>query len=259
MIEAVETKIGRHRVRLWQGGTGRPLLYLHGFEQHPGPASFLSQLAATRHVHAPEHPGFGRSTGFEDMPEITDLVLHYRALITPIVASEGPIDLIGHSLGGMFAAELAVFCPHLIRKLVLVDPYGLWLDDMPMPDPFAISPAELRQAKWSDPGLWSDKEPNSFRPGDAQSYASYRAQNIGAATRFMWPIPDRGLIRRLPYIAAETLIVHGEQDGLIPAAYAAAFQRSIPAARVSVIAGAGHLPMIEAEPEFLRIVNLFLS
>lgn len=259
-MQAVEQTVGATPVRLWTGGeTGAPLFYLHGFEQHPGAAGFLRRLSGERSVYAPEHPGFGKSGGFEELVDITDLVLHYRSVIEPVVAASGPVDLIGHSLGGMFAAEVAAFCPHLVRKLVLVNPYGLWLDDSPMPDPFAIPAAELSRAKWAAPDVWNDREPTSFTAGDAPSYAMYRAQNLGAASKFMWPIPDRGLSRRLRFIRAQTLIVHGSEDGLVPVVYADAFRALIPSARTAIIADAGHLPMVEAEDRFIAIVDEFLG
>jgi pimeloyl-ACP methyl ester carboxylesterase len=150
--------------------------------------------------------------------------------------------------------------PHLVRRLVLVDAYGLWLDDNPLPDPFALAPRDLESAKWCDPKQAPIPEPSAFDGGDdPDALAIFRAQNLGTATKFMWPIPDRGLNRRLPYIKAPTLIVHGEADGLIPMAYAQAFARLIPNARIATIRNAGHLPMIEAEDEFISTVNDFLK
>jgi pimeloyl-ACP methyl ester carboxylesterase len=259
MMQAVEREVAGSNVRLWMQGEGAPLFYLHGFEQHPGAAGFLQKLGERRALYAPEHPGFGGSGGFESLIDISDLVLHYRALIEATAAQAGPVDLIGHSLGGMFAAEIAAFCPDLVNRLVLVNPYGIWLDEAPLPDPFVIPAAELNRAKWANPEDWSGNEPSSFPSGEATSYEGYRQQNLGAATKFMWPIPDRGLARRLRHIRAETLVIHGRQDGLIPVAYAEAFCRSIPDARQVIIERAGHLPMIEAEDIFLSAVEDFLG
>ncbi len=258
-MQIVVDTIGTTPVRSWSAGQGTPLFYLHGFEQHPGAASFLRRLAEDRAVRAPEHPGFGRTGGFDELVDLTDLVLHYRAVIEAAAADRGPVDIIGHSLGGMFAAEIAALCPDLVRKLVLVSPYGLWLDDAPMPDPFAITLPELHKAKWADPEAWIKREPNGFTEGDASDYNAYRQQNLGAATKFMWPIPDRGLSRRLPHVRAETLIVHGADDGLVPPVYADAFRRLMPRARRVILPKCGHLPMIEAEDAFLAEVTAFLG
>jgi pimeloyl-ACP methyl ester carboxylesterase len=257
-MKMVREKLGAFDVRIWSGGNGAPLLYLHGFEQHPGAASFLDKLARNHEVRAPEHPGYGESTGFDDNYDVIDVALYYRRLIESW--NKGPVDLIGHSLGGMFAAEVAALSPHLVRRLVLVDAYGLWLDEAPLPDPFALSPKELETAKWHDPNKAPMPEPSAFdAPGDVDALALFRAQNLGTASKFMWPIPDRGLDRRLPYVKAPALIVHGESDRLIPIAYARAFARLIPKASVAPIRNAGHLPMIEAEDEFIATVDEFLA
>lgn len=256
LLEPRMETLGNADYRIYRGGQGAPLVYLHGFEQHPGAAGFLKRLAESRTVLAPEHPGFGQSGGFANLTDILDLILHYRAWLTPIVAEHGPVDLVGHSLGGMFAAEIAAVCPDLVRNLVLVDAYGLWLDDHPMPDPFVIPAAEFNNAKWADPAKAAD-EPNSF-DGDPKHYVFYRSQNLGSASKFMWPIPDRGLARRLKHLRARTLILHGAEDGLVPPVYADAWAAAIPGAEVEILPAAGHLPMLEAEDAFIDALQRFL-
>ena len=243
-------------VRVWSGGAGPPLVYLHGFEHHPGDAPYLRRLSESRHVLAPEHPGFGASSGFDHLTDLQDLILYYRALVESW--GRGPVDVIGHCLGGMFAAELAVLAPRLVRRLVLVDPYGLWLDAEPLPDPFLLAPAALAAVKWRDPACAS-RETTAFDPALGDTAAEFRTINLTAASKFMWPIPDRGLARRLPYLTAPTLVVHGEADGLTPPAYEAAWAAALPHARTAVIAGAGHLPMVEAEDAFIDLVEDFLE
>lgn len=250
--------IGDFRVRVWSEGSGPPLLYLHGFEQHPGEASFLRRLARGRRVIAPETPGYGGSTGFEAIDSILTMTLYHRQLVESLGVER--IDLIGHSLGGMFAAEFAAVCPHLTRRLILVDAYGLWLDHAVMPDPFVLQEKELRQAKWADADT-APPEPSIFVPDPAEPHGAMleRAKNLTIATKFMWPIADRGLRRRLPLIHAPSLIIHGASDGLIPTIYAGEFGRLIPDAHVVTIAGAGHLPMVEREDAFIEAVERFLA
>lgn len=255
-MKAIREIQGQFDVRLWSGGSGPPLLYLHGFEQHPGAASFLARLSESREVRAPEHPGYGSSSGFDHIEDIFDVTLHYRRLIENW--GVGPVDVIGHSLGGMFAAELAAVAPHLVRRLVLVSPYGLWLDEAPMPDPFVMTPDVLAKAKWSDPAR-AGSEPSAFDASEGDSAATYRSLNLAAATKFLWPIPDRGLRRRLQYVTAPTLVVRGEADGLFPAAYLSDWTSTVAGAKSLTIPGAGNLPMVEAEDAFINAVGGFLS
>ncbi len=248
-------------VRSWKAGEDRApgLLYLHGFERHPGDAPFLQRLAARRRVVAPEHPGYGESTGLEAMDHILDLVLHYRRLVEQTFG--GPVDVVGHSLGGMFAAEFAAICPHLTSSLTLISPYGLWLDDQPLPDPFMLNEQEMRTAKWSDPAAAPEQETSlPFPDADDPHAKTYdRARNMAAATKFMWPIPDHGLRRRLPLIRARTLVVHGAGDQLVPRIYAEEFVRLIPDAQLASVDAAGHLPMLERPEEFGDLLETFLS
>jgi pimeloyl-ACP methyl ester carboxylesterase len=252
------TTVDGFRARVWSAGEGAPMLYLHGFEHHPGDAAFLQRLARGRRVFAPELPGYGESTGFEAVDGILGITLYHRQLVESWGA--GPVDVIGHSLGGMLAAEFAAICPHLIRRLVLVDAYGLWLDEVGMPDPFVLSEKQLAAVKWADPAHAS-AEPSLFAPNPANPNLAVleRAKNLSTATKFMWPIADRGLRSRLPLISAPTLIVHGAKDGLVPSVYAEEFARLIPGASVRIIEGAGHLPMVEQEDAFVAAVEEFLS
>ncbi|MCW2539343.1 MAG: alpha/beta hydrolase [Frankiales bacterium] len=250
--------VGTFDVNLWTDGTGAPLLFLHGYERHPGGASFLQRLAEQRTVYAPEQPGYGSSTGFEHVQDIPDLILFYRELLRSLGLER--IDIIGHSTGGMMAAELAAMSPEAVGKLVLVDPFGLWLDDQPCQDPFGAADA-VKAAKWHDVESIPDPEPTIYEhdPADPQGAVFFQAQNLATATKFMWPIADRGLRRRLPYVRAQTLVVNGGSDGLVPTEYAEEFTRLIPNAQLAVIANAGHYPFIEQEDEFLTTVQGFLN
>lgn len=255
MKMALET-IDAHDVRILRAGKGPRVLFLHGFEHHPGAAPYLGSLAEDFEICAPEHVGYGPSTGFDSSFDLLDMTLHNRSIIERW--ADGPVDVIGHCLGGMFAAELAIIAPHLVRRLILVDSYGLWLDAQPMPDPFVLNPAQLEKAKWSDPAN-AAKETNAYDAATDISPQIFRSVNLAAATKFLWPIPDRGLASRIGYVRAPTLVLHGNDDGLVPQAYGEALASAIRGADHRGIAGAGHLPMVEQPDTFLSAVKGFLQ
>ena len=164
---------------------------------------------------APEQPGYGTSTGFEQVDDLLG-----PGVVLPRageVLRPGPVDLVGHSTGGMVAAELAIVAPEHVRRLVLVDAFGLWLDDEPSQDPFG-APKEVLAAKWFDPEAKPDPEPTNFEPDPDDPYAAivFQAHNLATATKFMWPMAERGLRRRLPYLDVPTLVLNGAADGLVP-------------------------------------------
>jgi pimeloyl-ACP methyl ester carboxylesterase len=258
-MAAVSTcSVGAFEVRVWETGSGRPLVFLHGFERHPGSASFLERLGEHHLVLAPEQPGYGSSTGFEQVEDLLDLVLFYRELIKSF--GLGPVDLVGHSTGGMIGADLAVIAPEQVRRLVLVDAFGLWLDDEPSQDPFGAA-KDVLAAKWFDPAAKPDPEPTNFAPDPDDPYAAivFQAHNYATATKFMWPIAERGLRRRLPYLDVPTLVINGAADGLVPPSYARELATLVSGSRLVLIEGAAHYPMFEQEDAFVEAVGTFLA
>jgi pimeloyl-ACP methyl ester carboxylesterase len=250
--------VGSFDINVWSEGSGSPLLFLHGYERHPGGAAFLERLAEHHRVLAPEQPGYGTSLGFEHVRDLLDLVLFYRALIESWDLEE--IDVIGHSTGGMIAAELSAIAPQRVRRLVLVDTFGLWIDDQPTLDPFGPA-SRVLAAKWHNAEARPQPEPTIFEPNpdDPDGAALFEAQNRATATKFMWPIAERGLRRRLQYVTAPTLVVHGASDGLLPVTYAEELVRLIANAELAIVDEAGHYPMIEQEDAFVSIVEGFLT
>jgi pimeloyl-ACP methyl ester carboxylesterase len=249
---------GAFEVELRQAGSGPDLLWLHG-EGGPSWTDYHDALARDRRVLAPSHPGFGASTGGDRLADIHDLIYFYLDVLDRLDLRRLP--LIGHGLGGMFAAELAAVQPERFTHLIVIDPFGLWLPERPTLDYFVLPPAELAAA------LYHDRDAPAARavakaPEGQEALIAYmleRAQSMAAAARYLWPIPDRGLAKRLHRIAAPTLIVWGESDRVVPPAYGAAWQRAIRGSRLEVVAAAGHLPHQEQPAALAALTTAFLS
>jgi pimeloyl-ACP methyl ester carboxylesterase len=249
---------GAFEVELHQAGSGDDVLWLHG-EAGPSWSAFQDSLAQERHVLAPSHPGFGASTGGDRLDDIHDAIYFYLDVLDTLDLRQ--LSLVGHGLGGMFAAELAAVQPNRFSHLVLIDPFGLWLTETPTLDYFVLPPAELADA------LFQDQDSPAARavgraPEGQQALIAYmleRAQSMAAAARYLWPIPDRGLSKRLHRVSAPTLIVWGESDRVVPPAYAAEWQRRIPGSRVVIRQDAGHLPHVEQPAAVAELTNAFLG
>jgi pimeloyl-ACP methyl ester carboxylesterase len=259
MIESlVSIRNGLFQTFVRIAGEGDPLLFLHGFHGIQGWPPFLGNLARSFRVIVPDHPGFGRSEGLEHLDDVVDLALYYTEFIDAM--GLGQPYLVGHSLGGMIAAEAAAIVPAVARKLVLIAPVGLWLDDHPVMDFFAATPEELATAMFHDPGSDLAQELMTL-PSDAAvrlEAVLERTKNLSAAGKFLWPIPDKGLRKRIHRITAPTLLLWGASDRLVPPVYGEAFLTRIPRARLMVLTGASHMLPYEKDDEFVEVVTDFL-
>jgi pimeloyl-ACP methyl ester carboxylesterase len=251
----VELQAGKFKTHVLQAGEGAPLLYLHGaggLVWDP----FLDGLAAGRRVVAPEHPGFGGSQGLEHVEDLWDLVLYYNELLDVLRLDR--VTVVGHSFGGMVAAELAANNPERVDRLVLIAPIGLWLDDHPVPDISGIPPDRLPGLLLADPeGPLAATLPTPDPTNPDSLLAA--VNNITSILQFIWPLPDKGLHKRLYRLRAPTLLIWGAQDGLVDPAYGAAFRDAIADARLEVFDGAGHLPQLERPEPVAAAVGAFLS
>lgn len=263
----VETAGGRTQVRVYEGGGGPPLLFLPGscglFPDDP----FVAALAARHRVAAPLYPGFEDSLGAENLRTMQDVVLWAFDLLDAL-GIERPL-VVGHSMGGMIAAEMAALCPREIEQLVLVAPAGLWLDAHPIPDLFATLPFELPALLFNDAALGArlltggagdGDDPAAFArrfedPRFLQEFLIENARRLGMAGKLLFPIPERGLAERLYRVRARTTLVWGDADRFIDPAYATAWQRLLPAARVVRVPGAGHMLPYEKPDAILGAID----
>ncbi len=251
---------GMFDMRIAEAGSGQPVVYLHGSEgPHDGWPDFLASLAERYHVIAPDLAGFGGSTGAEHLRDVHDLVIHGLDLLDALDV-ERP-HLIGHDLGGMLAAELAAVAGGRIGKLVLAAPLGLWNDREPVLDIFAVPRDEIDSAYWHDPASAAATAvlAHSSSEEEARRVTLLRHQNLSVATRFVWPIPDRGLNRRIHRVTSETLLIWGADDRVVPASYGERFAGLLPNARLVTLPDCGHLPMLERPAAFVEATRSLLD
>src|SRR5579863_1873639 len=136
-------------VQYLEGGKGQPLVFLHGAGGMTADDPFLAKLAERFHVHAPFLPGYGESLECPELRDMLDFTLHTWDVVEAL-GLKNPI-LVGHSMGGMIAAEMAALAHNDVSRLVLISPAGLWLEDHPTVDLFTLLPFELPQYLFHDP------------------------------------------------------------------------------------------------------------
>ena len=255
----ISVRGGKLRIEVLEGGSGEPLVYLHGFAGLTGWSPYLDALAQDFHVYAPYHPGVGPSVGLEHLDDLWDLVTFYEELLEAMGLEQ--TSLLGHSYGGMLAAELAAHCPHRVRRLVLLDALGLWLDDAPVADFFVLSPEERAEAVWYDPTSPAAREALALPEDDDGLIEAVveRHKTLASIGKFCWPIPDRGLRKRIHRITAPTLLLWGAADGIVPPVYGEEFRRLIPNSRLVVLEKCGHVPHQESPKQFFSALSQFLK
>jgi|FLYL01.1.fsa_nt_gi pimeloyl-ACP methyl ester carboxylesterase len=246
------------RVRI--AGQGPPIVFFHGaFGLQWDP--FLEALSRGRTVYAPEFPGTspGLPDAIKPIDTLWDLVLYYDELLDALGLDS--VALLGHSFGGMVAAEVAANSRHRVSKLVLIDPIGLWRDDAPVRNWMATPMTELPKYLFADPDRPLARMLTAAAADTSEAALDGLIQvmwSLACTGKFVWPIPDRGLHKRLHRITVPTLIIWGKQDGLNPPVYADEFARRIKGSRVELIDGAGHVPQLEQQAAVLQLVEDFL-
>lgn len=247
---------GRPKLEVQEGGAGPALLFLHGAGGVAWDGA-LGLLAKHFHVYAPSLPGFGKSPSeglelIEDSLELWQLgfdVMEALGLDKPL--------LVGESFGGWVAAEMAALRPKEVGKLALLAPVGLWRDDAPVTDLFGLTIGELLPFLFHD--LASPAAKNMSQLTTLMSDKDDRTQaqidqligiflGFRTAAKFLFPVPDTGLERRLWRIRVPTLVVWGAQDRLIAPSYAEIFAKRVRHAQIVLIERCGHLLLAE-QPE----------
>ncbi len=247
-------------IRLYRTGSGPQVLYLHSGFGELGPLPFIENLARCGlSVTAPEMPGFGTSERCREWHEIEDVVFFYRQLLD-VLDLEAPA-VIGQSLGGWLAAELAVWFPERVSALVLIDAVGLHIDGAPIHELFGVDPVKLMPLVFPNGGNLLEHIAPALE-GQADSDAVllhfFRAMETTAAVGWSPYMHDPKLRGRLHLVRAPALIIHGERDGIVPLRHSEEYARSIPNARLEVLGNLGHLPALEAPESVSALVAEFL-
>ena len=255
----VSLRKGQVKVQTWTQGDGPPLLYLHGWDGLSGWPSWLDPLSAKHRVVVAQHPGYGASTGIESLEDFLDLSLYYLDFIDAMGMDRPAI--VGHSLGANIAGEMATLSPPSVGKLVLIAPTGLWDAADPVADIFAMTPSQRQKATWYDVEGAEAKGYFTVPKTDKQKGLAgiEIARSLSTAAKFLFPIPDKGLKKRIHRVKSPTLLLWGAGDKIVPPTYGRLFQQKIAGSKLVMIARAGHHPLIEQSSKSVDAILSFLG
>jgi pimeloyl-ACP methyl ester carboxylesterase len=259
--ELIPAHVGKVQVR--RGGAGEPVVYLHSATGEGEGLVLLDDLSDTFDVVAPMFPGYGESEGIEQIDDMEDAVFHLLDLFEQLGLTSPAI--VGMSLGGWMAAEVATRYPERVSKLVLVNPAGLYIQGAEIKDIFGRPPDQLADDMFADQSqpMAQMMRAMADMAMDEIPFEMIKPfyQTMAATARLAWDpyLHDPKLRKRLHRVTAPTLVVHGKQDTLIPRAHAAAYAAEIPGARLVEVDNAAHLLAIEKPAELATLIRQHLA
>jgi pimeloyl-ACP methyl ester carboxylesterase len=240
-------------------GAGPVTVFLHGAGSTRMWLPFYELMSRTVDFVAPEHPGFGDTPAPDWIEGFDDLVLHYHALFAALGLER--IHLIGFSLGGWIAADLAVFYPERLKSLTLITPAGLRVPDAPATDFMRMAPEAIPDLLFNGrAGEYAEFLPD---PHDIDAaILGYREASMFA--RLAWnPRYDHRLDHRLARVRCPALVVEPDEDRLIPLAHGRRWAELLPDASLEHVAGGaaptGHGLIMQEPDRAATVIGGFIS
>lgn len=249
----VITKHGR--VNVFRHGSGPPVVVLHAAGGAGAWNDYFGLLAEHREVFAPDHLGFGLSDDLGEIDTMTAMADHYLDLLDVLGLEQ--VDLVGASLGGWLAAEIASIAPQRVRRLVLIAPAGLHVEGDPPADLFNMEPPDIVRSLYLDQRL-ADKA-LSVPLDDAQAEMAARdAQSFARLAQEPF-VQNPELAGRLDAITAPTLVIAAEVDRVVPRSHSERYAELIDGAQLAVIPGCGHALYFERPAAVADVVLDFID
>jgi len=238
------------RIHLRRGGSGRPLLFLHGASGAPVILPFMEKLAERFDVLVPEHPGYGQSDEPAWLENIHDVAYFYLDFLKQLDLRN--VTLVGNSMGGWMAMEIAVRDISRLKSVVLVSPAGISAPGVQPADIFLMPDEQLVRNLFHDQKLAEARLAVPVTP-EAVDIA---LKNKHTTARLAWEprLHDPHLPKWLHRIDVPVKIVWGREDRILPVKFSEELKRLMPKAQVFILEDVGHLPHAEKADEFVAIV-----
>ena len=235
------------KTHLRRGGRGEPLLFLHGANGAPVVLPFMEKLAQRFDVLIPEHPGYGKSDEPEWLENIHDIAYFYLDFLKQLNLKN--VTVVGSSMGGWIAMEMAVRDTSRLKSLVLSSPAGIAAPGVRAADIFLMAPEEMVRNLFVDQKL---AEARLAQPEDID----VSLKNRHTTARLAWEprLHDPYLPKWLHRIDVPVKILWGRQDRILPVAFVDVYRKLLPKAEISILENCGHLPHAEKPDEFAEII-----
>jgi len=256
-VTAKTIKIAGIDLELHDIGQGAPVLWLHGGQGFNPKHAFVDLIAAKRRLIVPSHPGFG-SSGLPDWVDSVDDIAHVHLELLDKLDLRC-LDVVGHSIGGWIAAEMATKSPERIRRLVMIGPVGVKVgspDKLDIPDVFAMSQDDASKLLFHDP---VKMKVDQTKLTDDELTIMFRNRETLALLVWEPWMHNPKLMRRLHRAAMPALFIRGASDGLVSDAYMSQYAKLLPNARTHTIPAAGHAPQLEQPEKLASAVLDFLE
>ncbi|MFB9948540.1 alpha/beta fold hydrolase [Rhizobium puerariae] len=251
--ESLETITGCN-VRFMRGGKGAPLLFLHGSGGAGRWLPFMEKLSESHEVIVPEHPGFGASDSPEWLDGMSDLAFFYLDVLDHLGLDR--VNLVGGSIGGWLAAEIAIRDCARLASLTMAGPAGLRVKGLRKGDVFMWNAEETARNLFHDQAY--AEQMLAARPSAEELETVLRNRLTTAKLAWEPRFHNPDLHKWLHRIIVPTLILWGDRDKVVPAGYGVAYEDLIPDARLEIIRDCGHLPQIEKVDRFVELVGGFI-
>ena len=251
--------VGGGSVLMYKGGTGRPVLVLHEELGHPGWLAWHADVAQDHQLLIPVHPGFGVLPRIDWISGVRDLAGFYSRMLRDLAL--GPVDVIGFSLGGWIAAEMAAADAGQFDRMVLVAPTGLRPPEGEIMDLFVVTARNYLNASVRDPAATPEFQSLYGGEETAEQFEAWEDARA-EASRLAWKPymhnPSLGpLLEGVDGLP--TLVIWGRDDAIVPLAAGHLYNKSISGSELAVIDDCGHRPEIEQTSRFLSQLRGFLE
>lgn len=257
MADCTESEIDIRgcKVHMRRGGSGQPALFLHGASGVSGWIPAFQALSENYDLMVPDHPSYGMSDQPDWLDSMDDLAMFYLDLLDQLNLEN--VHLIGNSLGGWLAMEVAVRSCTRIKSLTIVGAAGIRIKGKPIADIFMMDPDDLVREIFVDQKFAE----NTLNMELTEEQTDIQLRNRVATARLGWQprLFNPDLRKWLHRITVPTHVIWGDTDRIVDPVYAAEFGRVIAGSEVTMIEEAGHLPHVEKAETFVEAVNDFIQ